>query len=45
MNASSIKVSKVVDDGYKINEFSSAWFKVFSQHLTYTFRLESPNLG
>jgi len=39
------QVSNVVDDGYKINVFTSAWFKVFSQHLTYIFRLELLNLG
>ncbi len=39
------QVFNVVDDGYKINVFSSAWFKVFSQHLTYIFRLKSLNSG
>ncbi len=31
------QVSNVVDDGYKINVFTSAEFKVFSQHLTYIY--------
>jgi N-acetylmuramoyl-L-alanine amidase len=39
------QISNVVDDGYKINVFTSAWFKVFSQRLTYIFRLELFNLG
>jgi hypothetical protein len=39
------QVSNVVDGGYKSSVFASAWFKVFSQHLTYIFRLESLNLG
>jgi len=39
------QISKVVDDGYKINVFANAWFKVFSQHLSYIFRLKSFNLG
>jgi hypothetical protein len=33
------QVSNVVDDGYKINVNASVEFKVFSQHLTYIFRL------
>ncbi len=39
------QVSNVVDDGYKINVFTSAGFKVFSQRLTYISGLESLNLG
>ncbi len=35
----------VVDDGYKINVFTSAWFKVLSPHLTYISKLEALNLG
>jgi hypothetical protein len=38
------QVSNVVEYGYKINVFTSAWFKVFSQRLTYTLRIESLNL-
>ncbi|HAK88759.1 MAG TPA: outer membrane protein assembly factor BamA [Nitrospiraceae bacterium] len=38
------QVSNVVDDGYKINVFTSAWFKVFPQRLTYICKLESLNL-
>jgi hypothetical protein len=29
------QVSDVVDDGYKINDLTSAEFKVFPQHPTY----------
>jgi hypothetical protein len=39
------QVSNVVDDGYKVNVLTSAWFKVFSQHLTYISKLKALNLG
>ncbi|GER94005.1 hypothetical protein A45J_1763 [hot springs metagenome] len=32
-------------DGYKIDVFASAWFKLFSHRLIYIFRLELLNLG
>jgi hypothetical protein len=39
------QVSNVVEYEYKINDFASAGFKVFSPHLTYISILESLNLG
>jgi hypothetical protein len=39
------QVSNVVDDGYKIEVYTSAEFKVFPQHLSYKSELKSLNLG
>jgi len=39
------QVTNVVAYEYKINVFTSAWFKVFSQHLTYISGLEAFNPG
>ncbi|MDA8214721.1 MAG: LptE family protein [Nitrospiraceae bacterium] len=39
------QISNVVDDRYRINVFTSAWFKVFSPHLTYISELKSLKLS
>lgn len=39
------QVSNAVYDGYKINVFASAEFKVFPQHLPYKYEYIIPQLG